>query len=450
MKIRLPATVRMVLDSLHAKGFEAYVVGGCVRDFVLGRRPEDWDITTSARPEQIKQIFAKTIDTGIEHGTVTVLVGGKAFEVTTYRIDGEYKDSRHPEQVTFTASLAEDLKRRDFTINAMAYNEEEGLIDLYGGMEDLQKKVIRCVGNPEERFSEDALRILRAVRFSAQLNFGIDPDTIVGIVRLAPNLAKISAERICVELTKLITSDHPEYLKVAYEAGITRVILPEFDAMMHTPQNNPHHMYNVGEHTIVSMAEVQKDRVLRFTMLLHDVGKPACRTTDANGIDHFKGHGEVGASMAVRIMRRLKMDNETIRKVRTLIIYHDWRVKPEEKQVRHLLHKIGPDLFPLFIKVQDADTMAQSAWKREEKLQRVIGVAQVGEKVLAEKQCIDLKGLAVNGKDLIEDGVPKGPEVGKLLEMALEVVLDDPQKNNREELLGMIRKQRKTAQPAGI
>lgn len=436
MKIRIPATVRMVLDSLHAKGYEAYIVGGCVRDSILGRRPEDWDITTSALPEQVKRIFVKTVDTGIEHGTVTVLVGGRAHEVTTYRIDGTYKDSRHPENVTFTASLPEDLKRRDFTINAMAYNEEEGLIDLYGGMDDLQRRCIRCVGNPEERFSEDALRILRAVRFSAQLNFGIDPETIAGIVKLAPNLAKISAERICAELTKLITSDHPEYLKVAYQAGMTRIILPEFDEMMRTPQNNPHHMYSVGEHTLVSMAEVKNDRILRFTMLLHDVGKPACRTTDANGIDHFKGHGEKGAAMAVKIMRRLKMDNDTIRQVRTLIIYHDWRVKPDEKQVRHLINKVGKDLFPLFIRVQDADTMAQSEWKREEKLRRVIGVAQVGERIISENQCVDLKGLAINGRDLIDAGIPKGPEIGVCLQKALELVLDDPEKNNREFLLG--------------
>ena len=223
---------------------------------------------------------------------------------------------------------------------------------------------------------------------------------------------------------------------MAYQAGITRIILPEFDEMMQTPQNNPHHMYSVGEHTLVSMAEVKNDRILRFTMLLHDVGKPACRTTDANGIDHFKGHGEKGAAMAVKIMRRLKMDNDTIRQVRTLIIYHDWRVKPDEKQVRHLINKVGKDLFPLFIRVQDADTMAQSEWKREEKLRRVIGVAQVGEKIISENQCVDLKGLAINGRDLIDAGIPKGPEIGVCLQKALELVLDDPEKNNREFLLG--------------
>ena len=438
MKLRIPATAKMILDSLHARGYEAYIVGGCVRDSILGRVPEDWDITTSATPQQVKEIFPRTVDTGIEHGTVTVLVGSRAHEVTTYRVDGKYTDGRHPEEVTFTASLPEDLKRRDFTINAMAYDEEEGLIDLYGGMEDLQRHTIRCVGDPMERFSEDALRILRAVRFSAQLKFTIDEKTLAGIITLAPNLEKISAERICQELMKLITSDNPDYLKVAYEAGITRVILPEFDAMMRTPQNTPHHMYDVGTHTLVAMKGVKNDRILRLTMLLHDVGKPACRTTDESGVDHFKGHGPVGAEMAVKIMRRLKLDNETIRKVHTLVLYHDWRMHPDEKTVRHALNKVGEDLFPMLLQVQTADMLAQSDWHREEKLQRIFAVGQIHDEVLAKGQCFRIRDLAVNGRDLIEAGVPSGPEIGKKLNRALEIVLDDPEKNQKELLLSAI------------
>ena len=439
MKIKLPATVKAVLDSLHAAGYEAYAVGGCVRDSILGRRPDDWDITTSALPEQVKAIFNRTVDTGIAHGTVTVLIGSKAHEVTTYRIDGTYKDGRHPEEVTFTASLPEDLKRRDFTINAMAYNEEEGLVDLHGGLEDLQKKMVRCVGDPMERFSEDALRILRAVRFSAQLNFGIDRDTVAGIIRLAPNLSKISAERICTELVKLITSDHPDYLKVAYEAGITRIVLPEFDAMMETPQNNPHHCYTVGEHTLKSMCAVEADRVLRLTMLFHDMGKPSCRTTDAEGIDHFKGHGPVSAEMAGTIMRRLRMDNAAIRKVTTLVRYHDWRIEPEEKAVRRAMNKIGTELFPLLIKVQNADTLAQSAEYMTLKLQRIIEVSLISEKILQSRQCVGLKDLKITGQDILALGCRPGPKVGVLLNSALEEVLDDPEKNNREYLLEFIR-----------
>lgn len=439
MKIKLPGTVKMVLDSLHAKGYEAYAVGGCVRDCILGRRPEDWDITTSALPEEVKAIFPHTVDTGIQHGTVTVLIGSKAHEVTTYRIDGTYGDGRHPDSVMFTRSLAEDLLRRDFTINAMAYNEEEGLIDLYEGMQDLQRHQIRCVGDPMARFSEDALRILRAIRFSAQLNFSIELETLSALIRLSANLQKISAERICAELLKLIMSDHPDYLKVAYEAGITKIILPEFDAMMKTPQNNPHHAYTVGEHTLRSMCAVQSTKVLRLTMLLHDIGKPAMRTTDAEGIDHFKHHAETGADMAVRIMRRLKLDNETIRSVKTLILYHDWRMQPDEKQVRRAVNLVGADLFPLLIRVQNADALAQSDWMRPEKLHRIAGVGQVFDRIMAERQPIDVRDLAVTGKDLLALGIPAGPEIGRLLSLALDAVLDDPEKNNRSYLLELLK-----------
>ena len=350
MKIKLPATVKLILDGLHAHGHEAYIVGGCVRDSILGRTPSDWDITTSALPSQIKKIFPRTVDTGIQHGTVTVLVGSRSCEVTTYRVDGTYSDSRHPDEVTFTSQLSEDLLRRDFTINAMAYNEKEGLVDLYSGMKDLQRKKICCVGDAHERFSEDALRILRAVRFSAQLHFGIDRLTALAMMDLAPTLKNISAERICGELTKLICSDHPEYLRVAYEAGLTRVFLPEFDAMMETSQNSPYHLYNVGDHTLAAMQNIRNDRILRLAMLLHDVGKPIAKSTDAYGIDHFKKHASLGSGMAVDIMRRLKMDNDTIGKVRVLVLYHDWFMPADEKTIRRALNKVGPDLFPLLIK----------------------------------------------------------------------------------------------------
>ncbi|MDO4621924.1 MAG: CCA tRNA nucleotidyltransferase [Eubacteriales bacterium] len=439
MEIKMPATVKMVLDTLHANGYEAYAVGGCVRDSILGRRPDDWDITTSALPEQVKAIFGRTVDTGIQHGTVTVLVGGKAHEVTTYRLDGEYLDGRHPEDVTFVSNLEEDLKRRDFTINAMAYNEEEGLIDLFGGVEDLERKVIRCVGDPMQRFSEDALRIMRAVRFSAQLSFGIDPDTIAGIIRLAPTLEKVSAERICTELTKMLLSEHPNYLKVAYEAGITRIVLPEFDAMMQTPQNHPRHMANVGEHTLMSMQAVKNDRVLRYTMLFHDIGKPLCRTTDEVGIDHFRGHNEISADMAGQIMRRLKMDNDTIKKVKTLVYWHDWMGEATPKSVRRLIHHVGADLFPLLMQVKNADTMAKSERYRVEELQYNILVSRIGDDILRENQCLTLKDLAVNGKDLMELGVQKGPGLGEILQMLLEEVLEVPEKNDRDLLLDIVR-----------
>lgn len=277
MKIQLPDKVHHIITTLQDHGYEAYAVGGCVRDSILGRDPQDWDITTSATPLETKALFERTFDTGIEHGTITVLLEKEGFEVTTYRIDGKYEDSRHPKEVQFTRSLEEDLKRRDFTINAMAYNEEAGLVDIFDGLQDLDQKVIRCVGNAGERFSEDALRILRAVRFSAQLGFDIEEKTREAISDLASNLRNISAERIQVELVKLLVSPYPERIRLAYELGITSVILPEFDVMMVTEQENLHHCYHVGEHTIHTMMNIAPEKVLRLTMLFHDMGKPATK-----------------------------------------------------------------------------------------------------------------------------------------------------------------------------
>ena len=312
MKIQLPEKVNTIIKTLQAHGYEAYAVGGCVRDSILGRIPDDWDITTSATPQETKALFHRTFDTGIEHGTITVLIEKDAFEVTTYRVDGEYEDSRHPKEVTFTRCLKEDLLRRDFTINAMAYNDTEGLVDIFGGIEDLEKKVIRCVGNARERFGEDALRIMRAVRFAAQLGFEIEEDTKAGIIELAPTLANISAERIQVELIKMMVSPNPTLLRKAYELGITKIILPEFDAMMETKQETPHHMYDVGEHTLKAIESVRADKVLRLTMLFHDIAKPKRKTVDEQGVAHFKMHDVEGAEMTKQILRRLKFDNDTM------------------------------------------------------------------------------------------------------------------------------------------
>ena len=309
MKLTIPSNAEKILHILEENGYEAYVVGGCVRDSILGRNPNDWDITTSASPQQVKELFQRTVDTGLQHGTVTVLMDKEGYEVTTYRVDGDYEDGRHPKQVMFTSSLEEDLKRRDFTINAMAYHPERGLVDLFHGMEDMEHKIVRCVGDPMERFHEDALRILRAVRFSAQLGFTIEEKTKAGIQALAPNLKCVSAERIQTELVKLLVSPHPDYLRVAYETGITREFLPEFDACMETEQNTPHHCYTVGEHILHSLLLVRPDKVLRLTMLLHDIAKPVMRKTDENGRDHFKMHAPEGEKMAKSILRRLKFDN---------------------------------------------------------------------------------------------------------------------------------------------
>ena len=360
IEIQLPNAVQYIIDTIEQAGFEAYAVGGCVRDSILGRTPDDWDITTSAKPEDIKRIFRHTVDTGIQHGTVTVLIKKECYEVTTYRIDGEYEDSRHPKEVSFTSLLSEDLKRRDFTINAMAYNEARGLVDLFGGREDLKRGIIRCVGDPRERFSEDALRIMRAVRFSAQLGYEIEEQTEAAIKELAHTLSHISVERIQVELVKLLISKHPEYVLKLYELGLTKVFLPEFDIMMDTPQNNPHHLYSVGMHTVKAMKDVPCDRIVRLTVLLHDVGKPATRSTDENGIDHFHGHPNLGAEMAKRILRRMRFDNDTLEKVSLLVLYHDYgnAVSATPAFTRKLINKVKLENFPLLLEIKRADILA--------------------------------------------------------------------------------------------
>lgn len=442
MKIEIPEQVKYIMKTITNAGYEAYVVGGCVRDSILGRIPEDWDITTSARPEQVKALFHRTIDTGIQHGTVTVMVEKQGFEVTTYRIDGKYEDNRHPSEVTFTPSLEEDLKRRDFTINAMAYSEETGLVDLFDGLGDIERKIIHCVGDPRERFKEDALRIMRAIRFSAQLGYTIEEGTREAIRELSPNLCNISAERIQVELVKLLTSDHPDDLRVAYEAGVTKVILPEFDVMMKTPQNHPHHKYNVGEHTLHSLLEIESDKCLRLAMLLHDMGKPSTLATDAEGITHFHGHPFVSERMAKEILRRLKFDNDTIQKVTRLVRFHDYGngVEPDLRMVRRAVCKMGEDIFPDFLKVKRADVLAQSLYLREEKLASIERWGELYQEICEKHQCVSLKTLAVTGSDLIAAGRQPGRELGELLDHLLDLVLEHPEYNTKEILLEQAKK----------
>lgn len=442
--IQLPEKVKYIIDTIMEAGYEAYAVGGCIRDSILLREPSDWDITTSASPYQVKELFRRTLDTGIKHGTVTVMLDKEGFEVTTYRIDGEYEDGRHPKEVTFTRNLTEDLKRRDFTINAMAYNEKDGLVDIFGGLDDIRNRIIRCVGNPLDRFSEDALRMMRAVRFSAQLGYQIEAETSKAISILASNLKKISAERIQTELVKLLISPNPDYLTKAYETGITAVILPEFDLCMQTEQRNPHHCYNVGVHTLEAVKAVRRDRVLRLAMLFHDMGKPSCLTTDEEGIDHFHGHPEVSEEIAGNILHRLKFDNDTIYMVKKLVRYHDQYIEPGEKNVRRAMGRMGEDVFPLLLEVKEADTLAQSNYLRREKEQNLKEVREVYRKILEENQCVSLKTLAVNGKDLMEQtGMKPGKELGETLAALLDLVIDDPALNNREYLINAVKERLK-------
>ena len=436
MKIRIPDNVRTIIAAFEGAGYEACAVGGCVRDALLGREPQDWDIATSARPEETKALFRRTVDTGIKHGTVTVLLGSEAYEVTTYRVDGDYEDGRHPKSVTFTPSLREDLARRDFTINAMAYSDSLGLVDLFGGMEDLRAGVIRCVGDPGERFGEDALRILRALRFSAQLGFAVDPATEAAVIRLAPTLEKISAERIREEMTKLLVSDDPGKVLKLYETGITRVILPEFDMMMETEQDSRYHLYNVGEHTLRVLEHVSADPLMRWTALLHDVGKPHSRQIDeVKGRIHFKGHGPAGAKLAEEILRRLKFDNATIESAVKLIRWHVMRFERGEFDIRWCLNEIGPERFPLLMELQRADAYGKRPETLSDSLARCDRVQSTCDEILARGDCFLMRDLAVKGADLIEAGIAPGPEMGEILERMLKDVLRKPEHNEKNFLM---------------
>ena len=439
MKITLPEHVRRIIETLSRNGYEAFAVGGCVRDTLLGQNPQDWDITTSALPDQVKALFRRTIDTGIEHGTVTVMQDHIGYEVTTYRIDGEYEDARHPKDVTFTSNLVEDLKRRDFTINAMAYNDEQGLIDVFDGAGDLEKGIIRCVGDPMERFSEDALRMLRAVRFAAQLGFSIEEETKKAVKTLAPTIAKVSAERIQGELVKLLSSGQPQEIRTAYELGLTAVFFPEFDEMMQTPQNTPHHQYTVGEHTIHALQGIRADRTLRLVMLFHDIAKPDCRRTDSEGWDHFYGHPKEGVAKTRAIMNRLKFDRDTTDRVCRMVLWHDDRPSIQEQTIRHTISRIGTDLYPDLFEVKLADTLAQSDFEREEKLAYIEDYRRMYDSILEKKQCLSKKEMAVGGRDLISLGMKQGPHLGEVLDRLFCQVLDHPEDNHRETLLAYAR-----------
>lgn len=459
--MKIPEQAEEIIHILEQNGYEAYLVGGCVRDMLLDREPEDWDITTNARPKEVKSLFHRTIDTGIKHGTVTVMMDGCGYEVTTYRIDGEYEDGRHPNHVSFTSELAEDLKRRDFTINAMAYNNQSGLIDLFGGQQDLTQGRISCVGNPMERFSEDALRILRAIRFAGQLGFAIEETTLEAAKQLAPSLSKISAERIRIELVKLLVSHHPERLLTAWEYNITKVILPEFDIMMETPQNNPHHCYTVGKHCMETLKNVHihwKERkseqenkreneksfqIMCLSALFHDVAKPCVKTSDEQQIDHFYGHPPKSADLAEQILWRLKFDRDTIERVKHLILWHDYRYSEKKSGMRHAVSKIGKDVMQDLFFLQRCDVLAQNPEKRKEKLLALDKAELLFQQIQEDGECTDLKMLAVSGRDLLALDFPQGKELGTMLHMLLEHVLETPEDNEKQILLELAQKLRR-------
>ena len=402
--IALPKDVKHIIGVLMENGYEAYAVGGCVRDSILGRVPGDWDITTSALPMQVKGLFRRTVDTGIQHGTVTVMLGRNGYEVTTYRIDGKYEDSRHPESVEFTPKLEEDLKRRDFTINAMAYNDEHGIVDIFDGVGDLQRKIIRCVGNAHDRFDEDALRILRAVRFSAQLGFGIEENTASAAKELAVNLKRISSERIHTEFNKMLKSPHPDYFSVADAIGIMEIVLPEY------------HVMSAEDKTFVGALarECACQLPERYAAMLFMSG----------------GYSEEGpADTAKRVLKRLKLDNDTINTASMLLRFGMLEITDDEPRIRHIIYETGDKNI---LRILDFRTAYEKCIGND--IADVRRMYDICNMIFERGDCVSLKNLAITGKELIAMGVPAGRQMGEILNSLLMLVLDNPQLNDREQL----------------
>ena len=453
MNIQVPEKVNSIIETLLQHGFEAYAVGGCVRDSLLNREADDWDITTSASPYEVKELFRRTIDTGIQHGTVTVMLDKEGFEVTTYRIDGEYEDGRHPKEVLFTKNLEEDLKRRDFTINAMAYNEQTGMVDIFGGVKDLEDKIIRCVGVAGDRFDEDALRIMRAFRFSAQLGFTIEENTRIAAAERAENLKKISAERVRVELTKLLLSAHPDRLLWMQQNGVTKIVLPEFDAMLARNLRENTYEYNAGEYTVKVIEQVGTEgtwskkelQMLRFAALLHHVVSSELPAADSREKQCLPNCGELGAKKAKEVMRRLKFDNETTDMTARLVAAHDSSMELSASReenlaaMRHRMYRLGPDMMELLFELQRAQIVVGNPDTAEARLGVLAEIKALHKEIVTKGDCVSLKQLAVNGKDIIELGVTPGKHLGEILEQLLQEVLDNPSLNQKESLLSLVK-----------
>ena len=432
----LPPYARTALSVLEQSGYEVYIVGGCVRDSLLGLTPFDYDITTNALPQQVLAAFCAfhTIETGIKHGTVTVLIDNQPVEITTFRIDGDYRDNRRPEHVTFTANLEGDLARRDFTVNAMAYREQTGLVDLFGGQADLKNKCIRCVGVPDVRFGEDALRIMRALRFAAVLGFGIEQDTAQSIHKNRLLLQNIASERIQAELFKLLCAAAAEHVLDAYR-DVLAVFMPEIVPMFGFDQHSKYHDSDVWEHSLRAFAAIKEKKLpLRLAVLLHDIGKPASFTQDEDGTGHFYGHAKQSVSLARGLLNRLRCDNATKQTVLTLIEYHDTQLAPTPKSVKRWLGRLGSELFFDLIRLQEADSAAHAAPYVTERLNALGQIRAMAQEALDEGACFSLRDLAVGGHDMLALGL-RGPKVGAALQYLLGLVIEGNIENEKKALL---------------
>ncbi len=440
MNIQISLNADIILEKLKNAGFRAYIVGGCVRDMLIGREPFDWDICTSALPEEIKKVFNeyKILENNTKYGTVTVIAGGEHYEVTTFRCDGEYGDGRRPEKVTFVKSLREDLSRRDFTVNAIAYNRSEGVQDFFGGISDISRKIIKCIGDPDKRFSEDALRILRALRFSATLGFEIEKGTSQSVYENKELLRHVSKERRASEFFKLICGENAANVLREY-SSVIGVFIPEIMPMIGCLQRNVHHKFDVWEHTLVALEHTENDKILRLAAFFHDIGKPSAFSVDDSGVGHFYGHSVKGEKLTEKILRELKADNQTIKDVTTLVKYHDILIESNSVYVKRWLNRIGPLQFDRLLKLKYADAMGQSDYCRNEKLQILERLRKIFEKILEEEQCFNLKSLAINGNDVMKCGF-RGEKVGEILGIMLNKVITGEMPNQREILIKNINK----------
>lgn len=435
MTMDMPKNVDIAINLLQSAGFEAYAVGGCVRDSLLGKTPNDWDITTSAKPEDMKSVFADfhCIDTGIKHGTVTVVIDGEPLEITTFRLDGEYEDNRHPKSVTFTSNLGADLGRRDFTVNAMAYSKMTGIVDLFGGQNDLKNKIIRCVGDPDRRFNEDALRILRALRFASALDFEIEEKTAQSLLKNRALLGNISEERIAKELLKLVCGKGAKRILTDF-APVLFEILPELQPMYKNSHDNPHHCYDIYEHTLIAVESIDPEPTLRFAMLLHDCGKPAVKKFDENGVAHFYGHQRISAEISAQILARLKVSNKFRDEILFLVSNHDrWELYENTEKMPRYLSKFGLDGVLNLLKVMRADVLAQSPEYRY-RLDQIADAEEIAKNLAAQKPCLSLSELQINGRTLMDIGIPQGRKLGAVLAQLLDEVIDGVTKNTQEAL----------------
>lgn len=435
MMMDMPKNVDTAINLLQSAGFEAYAVGGCVRDSLLGKTPNDWDITTSAKPEDMKSVFADfhCIDTGIKHGTVTVVIDGEPLEITTFRLDGEYEDNRHPKSVTFTSNLGADLGRRDFTVNAMAYSKMTGTVDLFGGQNDLKNGIIRCVGDPDRRFNEDALRILRALRFASALDFEIEEKTAQSLLKNRALLGNISEERIAKELLKLVCGKGAKQILTDF-APVLFEILPELQPMYKNSHDNPHHCYDIYEHTLIAVESIDPEPTLRFAMLLHDCGKPAVKKFDENGVAHFYGHQRISAEISAQILARLKVSNKFRDEILFLVSNHDrWELYENTEKMPRYLSKFGLDGVLNLLKVMRADVLAQSPEYRY-RLDQIADAEETAKNLAAQKPCLSLSELQINGRTLMDIGIPQGRKLGAVLAQLLDEVIDGVTKNTQEAL----------------